>query len=287
MLLPAKASTPVTESLLPAKASTPVTESLLSKGFSTMLSSFSLYRTGAVAQRVLRQLRHDHRFLGLSLIAPLVIIYLLKVMFQSVSSPFFDPAEFIVAYGAFIVHFLTYVLTTIVLVRERTANTLSRMFINGYGRSEVIGGYLLGYTLLASLQSLLVLTELRYLFELDYTLAQFAAIYLVMWLLAIISMALGIFISNFARNEGQVFPFIPLVILPSIFLSGILISVEKLAEWAQWLSRLTPLYYANEMLLTLIKPDGAISNNWSALAGLILYGTAVLLLANLTLREVD
>jgi ABC-2 type transport system permease protein len=249
--------------------------------------SFSLHRAAAVAQRVLRQLRHDRRFLGLSLVSPLVIIYLLKVMFDSVATPFFDPTEFIVAYGAFIVHFLTYVLTTIVLVRERTANTLSRMFINGYGRAEVIAGYLLGYTLLATVQSLLVLVELRYLFELDYSLAQFAGIYLVMWLLALISMALGIFISNFARNEGQVFPFIPLVILPSIFLSGILISVDKLAEWAQWLSRLTPLYYANEMLLTLIKPGGALSDNWSALAGLVVYGTAVLLLANLTLRELD
>jgi ABC-2 type transport system permease protein len=248
---------------------------------------YKLYRTTAVAQRVLRQLRHDHRFLGLSLVAPLVIIYLLKVMFDSVTSPFFDPTEFVIAYGAFIVHFITFVLTTIVLVRERTAGTLSRMLINGYGRGEVIGGYLLGYSGLATLQSLLVLVELRYLFELDYTLLQFASIYLVMWLLAVISMALGIFISNFARNEGQVFPFIPLVILPSAFLSGVLISVDKMAEWAQWLSRLTPLYYANIILLGLIEPAGALADNWAALGGLVLYGAAVLLLAHLTLREID
>ena len=74
---------------------------------------------------------------------------------------------------------------------------------------------------------------------------------LVLWLLAIMSMAIGMLISNFARNEGQVFPFIPLVVL-SIILSGILIPVEKLPEWAQVFSYVTPLYYTNQVLQILI-----------------------------------
>jgi ABC-2 type transport system permease protein len=244
-------------------------------------------RIGAVAGRVLRQLRHDHRFLGLSLVAPVIITYLLKVLFDAVANPVYDPTEFIVAYGAFIVHFLTYVLITIALVRERTNGTLARMFINGYRQAEIVGGYLLAYSLLATLQSLLVLGAIQWLFILDYSLTQFASIYLIIWLLAVSSMALGIFVSNFARNEGQVVPFIPLVMLPSIFLSGILIPVERLAEWAQWLSRLTPLFYANEVLLTLIEPGGVLAHNWAMLVGLVGYGTAVLLLSNLTLRELE
>lgn len=242
-------------------------------------------RTRAVAGRVLRQLRHDHRFLVLSLISPVVITYLLKVLFDAVANPFYDPSEFIIAYGAFIVHFLTYVLITIALVRERTRGTLARMFINGYQQTEIVAGYLLAYSLLATLQSLLVLGAIRLLFALDYTLAQFTSIYLIIWLLAVCSMALGMLVSNFARNEGQVVPFIPLIMLPSVFLSGILIPVEALAGWAQWLSRLTPLFYANEVLLPLIEPGGTLAGNWLALVRLMLYGTAVLLLSNLTLRE--
>lgn len=244
-------------------------------------------RIFAVAGRVLRQLRHDHRFLGLSLAAPVVITYLLKVLFDAAASPFYDPTEFIVAYGAFIVHFLTYVLSVIALVRERTNSTLARMFITGYRQSEIVGGYLLAYSLLATLQSLLVLGAIQILFTLDYSLAQFASIYLIIWLLAVCSVALGIFVSNFARNEGQAVPFIPLMILPSAFLSGILIPVDQLAEWAQWLSFLTPLFYANESLLTLIEPDGVLASNWAAVVGLAGYGAAILLLSNLTLRELE
>ncbi|HEX9596774.1 MAG TPA: ABC transporter permease, partial [Anaerolineales bacterium] len=108
--------------------------------------------------------------------------------------------------------------------------------------------------------------------------------YLVMWLLAVISMALGILVSNFANNEGQVFPFIPLVILPSIFLSGMVISIEVLPEWAQVLSRFTPVYYATQVLHALID-GGALWEENAALLSLPIYGLVVLVLASFTLRD--
>jgi len=161
------------------------------------------------------------------------------------------------------------------------------MFVSGYRRSEIIGGYLLAYTTLATAQSALVLAELNWLFDLRFDIGRFLAMYMVMWLLAVISMALGIFVSNFARNEGQVFPFIPLVILPSIFLSGVVVAVERLPEWAQLLGRATPLFYANRIAQVLLKPSGTLADDWDSVVALPIYGAAVLLLATLTLREVD
>ena len=248
---------------------------------------YTLRHTGAVAARALRQLRSDRRFLGLSLLAPLAVIYFFKLFFDTLESPIFNPTRYIVPVGAFIVHFITYLLCALVLVRERTAQTLARMFVNGYRQAEIIGGYVLAYTGLATVQSLLVLAALRWLFRLDYGAATFLSLYAVIWLLAVISIALGIFISTFARNEGQVIPFIPLVILPSIFLSGLIISIDRLPAWARWLSHATPLYYANRVVRELIQPGGAIDHNWGAFAALPLYGLAVTFLATLTLREQD
>jgi ABC-2 type transport system permease protein len=191
----------------------------------------------------------------------------------------------VIPYAAFIVHFITFILTAIVLVRERTAGTLPRMFISGYHQFEIISGYLLAYTVLATAQSLLVLVELNLIFELGYAVDQLASMFLVMWLLAVISMAIGMLVSNFARNEGQVFPFIPLVIL-SVILSGIIIPVERLPEWAQVLSYLTPLYYANEVLQVLID-GGLLFDDWLMLFALPIYGLAVVSIAATTLRELD
>lgn len=244
-----------------------------------------LKRTLAVAQRVLRQLARDRRFLVLSLGAPMAAVYISKTALDAFDIPFIDVSRFVVPLAAFIVHFITYILCAIVLVRERTAQTLARMFVQGYTQADIIGGYLLAYSTLATAQSLVVLTEFSWLFHLAYSAATLFAIYLIIWLLAVISICLGILVSNFARTEGQVFPFIPLVTVPGIFLSGLVISVDRLPGWARMLSRLTPLYYANHILQELIVPNPSL--NYTRLGALILYGAVVLTLATRTLRETD
>jgi ABC-2 type transport system permease protein len=240
-----------------------------------------LNQTAAVTTRVLKQLSHDRRFVGLSLVVPIVVIYLLWVFFDAVNRPFFNVNTFIPPVSAFIVHFLTYVLCAIVLVRERSAHTLERMFVSGYRRLSIIGGYLAAYSLLATVQSLIVLVMLNALFELNYDAATFLSMYVVIWLLAIISIALGILVSNFARNEGQVFPFIPLVIMPSVFFSGMILSIDLLPNWVAPLSYTTPMFYANEVIQDIIGAGG----NAALLVGLVAYGVAILALAVTTLRE--
>ena len=238
-------------------------------------------QTSAVTVRVLKQLSHDRRFVGLSLVVPVFVIYLLWIFFDAVERPFFDVETFVPPVAAFIIHFLTYVLCAIVLVRERSAHTLVRMFVSGYDRISIIGGYLLAYSLLATLQSLIVLIMLNGLFELNYNIGTFTAMFVVIWLLAIISIALGIFVSNFARNEGQVFPFIPLVIMPSVFFSGMIMSIDALPSWVTPLSYFTPMFYANEVIQNIIGSGG----DALFMVGLVVYGGTILVLAVFTLQE--
>lgn len=247
--------------------------------------SFSLERILAVAGRSLNQIRKDHRFLGFSIMFPAVIIYFIHVVLDVLVGPFFDPTVYVIPYGAFIVHFITFIMTAIVVVRERTAGTLPRMFISGYNQVDVILGYLIAYTVLASVQSLVVLLELNWLFELSYSIEKLAAIYLVMWLLSAISLEIGIFISNFARNEGQVIPFIPLVLI-SMIISGVILPVEKLPAWVQLLAYVSPLFYANEIIQHLIA-GGVLGDVLDVLGQLVLFGLVVMALATMTLQERD
>lgn len=243
-------------------------------------------RTFIVARRVVRQLLRNRRFLALSIVAPLLIVYFLKLFFDTMPEGF-DVARYIVPVAAFIVHFLAFILCAISLVQERTAGTMERMFINGFRRAEIIGGYMLGFLGLATFQAVAALTEAIWLFELDYDTKTLFTLFGVVWLLAIASVMLGIFVSTFARHEGQVFPFIPLIILPSVFLSGLLMDIDLLPTWAEWLGHAFPLFYANDVIQEVIKPDGSLSNAWGNLVILAGYGVALLLLASLTLREVE
>lgn len=243
--------------------------------------------TTAVAARVLRQLRRDRRFVAISLAMPVLIVYMLSLFFEGVESPIVDPNKFVLPIGAFIVHFITYALCAIVLVRERTGQTLGRMFINGYRQIEIIGGYLIAYSLLSTMQSLIVLVGLEALFQLGYSLGVYAAIYAVIWLLAVLSIALGMFVSNFARNEGQVFPMIPLVIMISVFFSGMILPIDRLPEIIQWMRFITPMYYGTEGIQALIKAGSTLSDALPGIAGLLIYGVVLMVLATTTLREED
>lgn len=245
----------------------------------------SFQRIQAVSGRVLDQLRRDRRQIALSLIFPLVIIYFIKVLFDALASPFFDASRYVVPYGGFLVHFITFLVTAIVLVEERTQGTLDRMFVSGYGRLEIIGGYLIAYSVLATLQSLLILLELSLLFSLEYSFGQFASIYLIMWLLATISLELGLLVSNFCRTVGQVLPFFPLILI-SMIVSGVIIPFDQLPDWTHVLSYISPLFYANEVLQELIKGSNLL-DNWVMLVSLPVYGVILLLLSTLTLRELD
>jgi ABC-2 type transport system permease protein len=247
-------------------------------------------RTLAITERVYRQLFKDRRFLALSLVAPLIIIFFLKITLDALTPPGAPSSvnnSFVMPVVAAITFFLAYLLCSLALVRERTRETLIRMFIGGYRRGEIVTGYLLGYTGLATVQALLALIEANLIFSLPYSFRQQVSLFLVIWLLAIISVALGIFFSNFARSEAQVVPFIPLVLLPSIFLSGILTrGVDALPKWAQVVSYLIPLRYASDIIQGLIA-NHSLFDKGSTLLLLLLYGVVLLGVATMTLREYD
>ncbi len=244
----------------------------------------NLSRSRSVAVRVFAQLRGDRRFVFVSIVVPLVVIFLLKTFWDAIGTVGIQQSRFAVPAGVFIVHFVTYVLTAIVLVRERVAGTMERMFVDGYRPGSIVAGYLGGYTLLATLQSVLILAELNILFDLEFTLADNLSVFVVMWLMAVLSLSLGTLVSNAARNEGQVFPFIPLVMVPPVFLSGLVVAVDSLPTWAQVLSRFVPLYYAIEVVREIL----AGGSMFDALFPLVMLPTmivVVLALAARTLRE--
>ena len=243
-------------------------------------------RTLITGRRVLQQLVHDRRFFVISIVGPLLIIYFLKI-FMDTLSPAVPVGRYIMPFAAFIVFFLSFLLCAIVLVQERTAGTMERVFVAGYRRAELIGGYVIGYFGLITLQVVVVTAEVLLLFDLGYDAQTVALLLIVNWQLAIVSVMLGIFVSTFTRHERHVFPFIPLIILPAFFLSGMLVAVDQLPGWAQLLSWLSPLRYANEAIQEIILPNGDDGAMVLNMLLLLLYALLLLGMASLTLRETE
>lgn len=240
--------------------------------------------TFLIGRRVFRQLFHDRRFFVVSIVGPLLIIYFLKI-FMDTLSPAVPVGRYIMPFAAFIVLFLSFLLCAIVLVQERAAGTMERMFVAGYRRAELIGGYIIGYFGLITLQAVVVTIEVLLLFDLGYDAKTVILLLVVNWQLAIVSVMLGIFVSTFTQHERHIFPFIPLIILPAFFLSGMLVAVNQLPGWAQVLGWLSPLRYANDAIQEIILPDGEMGSMVLNMGILLFYTLILLLLASRTLRD--
>ena len=242
--------------------------------------------TFIIAQRVLSQLKGDRRFLTLYIIAPLIIIYFLKLLIDTL--PHFVPVvNFTLPVCAFIVHFLSFILCAILLVQERTRGTLDRMMIAGFSKTSIIGGYTLGYFGLATFQAITSLTESIWLFNLNYKTETILLLFSVIWLLAIVSVMLGIFISTFAKHEGHVLPFIPLIILPSVFLTGLFIDPGRLPFWAEIIGMCLPLHYAVNIIKEIMKPEYQVTSTFIDFGILAGYIFILLALASFTLRDTE
>ena len=240
--------------------------------------------TFLIGRRVFQQLFHDRRFFVVSIVGPLLIIYFLKI-FMDTLSPAVPVGRYIMPFAAFLVLFLSFLLCAIVLVQERSAGTMERVFVAGYRRAELIGGYIIGYFGLITLQAVVVTVEVLLLFDLGYDGTTIILLLVVNWQLAIVSVMLGIFISTFTHHERHIFPFIPLIILPAFFLSGMLVAVNQLPGWAQVLSWLSPLRYANDAIQEIILPDGDMGSMLLSMVILLFYTLILLLLASRTLRD--
>jgi len=245
-----------------------------------------LHNILAITGRIYSQLLGDRRFLALSIFVPLIIFYLFKVFIRALPVALFtNPEQLYILITAFIIHFTSYILCLIVIVRERRDETLIRMFVNNFRRSEVVIGYILGYAGLATLQAVLIMLEVYILFTLSYTINIMLSLFAVMWILSLISIALGIILSNMARTEAQIFPFIPLFILPTIFLSGLLLPMNSLPWSVRWLGYLIPFTYAQRAIKPMLTDMSGIPSHLSEFTVLILYGLLLLVLSSLTLKQ--
>ncbi|MCP3027336.1 ABC transporter permease [Halobacillus sp. A5] len=146
----------------------------------------------------------------------------------------------------FFVFFFVFIVGGVSLLRERTQGTLERILSTPLKRSELVFGYLLGFGLFTIVQSFLIAAYSIYVLDM-FMEGRFFYVLLVTFLLAMTALSLGTLLSAFAKNEFQMIQFIPVVIVPQVFFSG-LFPLEGMADWLQAIGRVMPLTYGAEAL---------------------------------------
>ena len=190
------------------------------------------------------------------------------------------------AFIGFVVFFLVFVITCVAFLRERTQGTLERLMASPLRRGEVVIGYMLAFALLALLQSGEVLVFALAVLKV-HNAGNVALIFGIEVILAVGAVNLGIFLSMFARTEFQAVQFIPLVVVPQVLLSGIILPVNTEPGWLQGISNVLPLTYAANGLRDVMVKGADLSWSSVQLDCAVVLGFAVLVVvaAMTTLRR--
>jgi ABC-2 type transport system permease protein len=143
--------------------------------------------------------------------------------------------------------FFTFLLSAVAFLRERTTGTLERLLASPLRRGELVLGYLAGFGIFALIQAVVIIGFTVLVLNVKYT-GNIATIFLIEAMLVIVSVSLGLFVSAFARTELQAVQFIPVVLVPQVFLSGLLVPVDQLPDVLRPFAVVLPLTYANEAL---------------------------------------
>ncbi len=185
-----------------------------------------------------------------------------------------------------LVFLLVYVVTSVSFLRERSAGTLERLMASPLRRTEIVVGYMIGFTIVALVQAAEVLGFGLLVLNL-YNAGSVWLIFGLEVLLAIGAVSLGIFLSTFARTEFEAVQFIPLVVVPQILLSGLLVPVSAGPGWLQVVSNVLPLTYAVDALREVMLRGAGLDSSVVLRDVAVLVGFCVLVIvaASATLRR--
>jgi ABC-2 type transport system permease protein len=147
---------------------------------------------------------------------------------------------------AFVLTFLVLLISLIIVSKESTSGVLPRLYATPLSAIE----RLLGYSIALLLLGIIMVSVILGIGIGVFGVVVRGSIFLLFFgavLYALAHVFLAVFLSNFAKNELQAVQMAPLIALPSMALSGMLIPVSTFPDWVQAIAKFIPMYYGNRV----------------------------------------
>ena len=143
----------------------------------------------------------------------------------------------------FLVFFFTFLISGISFLQERTTGTLEKLLSTPIKRWEIVTGYVLGFGAITVIQSSIITFYVVYVLNI-MMIGSLWLVLMVTLLAAMTALSLGILLSTAATSEFQMIQFIPIVVVPQVFFTGLF---DLSPEWAV-VGKIMPLYYVADAL---------------------------------------
>lgn len=237
--------------------------------------------TLATSLRVLRQLMHDPRTLGLLFVVPCVLLGLLAWIYSGTPRVFDAIGGPLLGIFPFVVMFLV---TSIATLRERSSGILERLLTMPIGKLDILLGYALSFGLLAIVQSALASLLAVHVYGLHVAGPEWMLIVIAL-ADALLGTALGLLVSAFAHTEFQAVQFLPAFIFPQFLLCGLLVPLAHLPRALHDIANYLPLTYAVDAMQRVSMLPAVTHRMYQDIGVVLAFALAAVLLAAATLRR--
>jgi ABC-2 type transport system permease protein len=185
---------------------------------------------------------------------------------------------------AFVITFLVLLISLLTIKRESLGGTEERLFATPLRASERLVGYTLSLTTLAIIMVSAVLI-ISIVFLGAFIQGDIFLLIAMFILYSILHVLMAVFLSNFAKNELQAVQMAPLIALPSMALSGMLVPVNSFPVFVQVIAKFIPLYYGNRIFEGIMLKGWDIIQLWPDILIIVLMCLIFFVLAMITVKD--
>jgi ABC-2 type transport system permease protein len=241
----------------------------------------------ATSARLLNQLRRDRRTVVMILVVPavmpVVLYYVLSL--QPIDMTGMTPFDRLgLTQLGILPCTVMFPITAIAMQRERSSGTLDRLLSTPLAKSDLIIGYGAAFAVAATGQALIAWFMVFKVLGL-HTEGGSALVMVISVADALLGVALGLLFSAFSRTEYQAVQFASIVIVPQLFVCGLIVPRDQMPSWLIDISNWLPLPHAVDALQELsIHPDPT-GQMWRGLGIVVFFVVGSLMLGAATLRR--
>lgn len=185
---------------------------------------------------------------------------------------------------AFVLTFLVMLISLITMVRETTTGTQSRLYTTPLTKAERLLGFVLALAFFGFIEVAAILAISIFIFgasvEGSLILLLISAIFY-----ALVNVLFSVFLSNFAENELQAVQMAPLIGLPSMALSGMLVPISSLPDGVKLISNFIPMKYAVNIFEGIMLKGFGFTELWFDYLVLLIFLIALLTLSMITVKD--
>lgn len=169
-------------------------------------------------------------------------------------------------------------MTSTSLTRERECGTMESLLATSVRPLEVMIGKLAPYVVVGLLQSLVILTFSRLLFDIPMA-GGWGALGLGMLLFIFGSLSLGFLISAVSKNQQQANMYATFYFMPSMMLSGFMFPFRGMPVWAQAIGTAVPVTHFLRVVRGSVLKGYGIDQSWPSLLALAIFLAVISALA--------